>query len=265
MRGRRGRLIGGGNPAAAYFSAMPTPLTSAEKALVSSFVNGLIADNLWRLFDRIGIRCLGTQAQSLVDLKDPSRSATIYATPALTFTPNRGFTGSSSADTTNLPDSINTGFIPSAAGGQMTLNSSSIGMYVATNTSSANVAFGANGTNDLYVIIRNASSNSIIRSNNVTNVTIATGTILDASGLYILSRTAADVTKSYIGGAQVGVTSAQASVGLADAPVRFLQVAAQPGTPYTDCFDFVGGGLNDAQAAAFTNRVNTLVTGLRAL
>lgn len=82
--------------AQAYLGAFTTPPSQDYRDEVNAFVTGLKADGLWALAANGGIWDFAgeTQQGALLDMRKPTRSATLYGTVAAnTFAANLGFTG----------------------------------------------------------------------------------------------------------------------------------------------------------------------------
>jgi len=255
-----------------YFTAVAatgTALTEAQKTLINAFFLGLKADNLYSKIDGGNILCLTTEAQCYVDFKVPSRVATVYSVPTFTFTANRQFYGSGSADTVNLPDSINTGFTPSTAGGQMTLNSAFLGVYRVQNggTTSTRVFAGANAVaNDVVLTPRSTGDVFTGRVNNSTSDNLVSS-ITNGTGFFLALRIAAAETYGQYNTTQGSVVT-RASAGLPDVPIRYLQVVGGTGVFSSEGIAFGiygGGGFTLVDGLSLNTRVQTLITGLRAL
>lgn len=262
-------LVSGGYDASArsYFDAMPTQPTQAEKRIVDAFIRGLKADGLWEKIDGGNILCLGTAAQCYVDFKVPTRVATVYSVPTFTFTANRQFMGSGSGDTTNLPDSINTGFTPSTAGGQFSQNSAHLAIYRVQSggtTSTRNIA-GANGTADFTIMPRSTGDVLSGRACNATADTFLSG-ITDGTGFFLISRTGAAATFGQNNATQ-GSTITTASTGNPNDAIRYLQINGLSGALNSEgiAFGCYGGGLTPAEGLLLNTRVQTAVAPLRSL
>lgn len=242
-----------------FFNAMPTSLTAAEKNLVEAFIVGVKADGVWSKIDGGNILALGTAAQCYRDFKVPSRVATVAGSPTFTFVANRQFTPSGAAGQT---DYIDTGFVPSSAGGQFTRNSAMVAIYSVTAGQNAQADIGANGATDFYMRCRTATDATTGASNSGT-ATFASG-VTDGSGFFIFTRTTSTLTTVYRNGSSIG-TNPAASSGLCDAAIRYMQIQGFVGSTRGASFACYGGGLTTGEVALLTTRVQTLTTGLRAL
>lgn len=245
--------------AQAFFDAMPTPLTAAQESLINTFIEGLKTDSLWNKIDGGNFLCLSTAAQCYVDFKVPSRVATVAGSPTFTFVANRQFTPSGAAGQT---DYIDTGFVPSSAGGQFTRNSAMVAIYSVTAGQNAQADIGANGATDFYMRCRTATDATTGASNSGT-ATFASG-VTDGSGFFIFTRTTSTLTTVYRNGSSIG-TNPAASSGLCDAAIRYMQIQGFVGSTRGASFACFGGGLSAAEVALLNTRVQTVITGLRAL
>lgn len=240
---------------AAYLAAMPTKPNRPATIAINRFIVGLKTNNLWGKIDGGNILALGDASQAYVDFKVPSRVATVYSVPTHTFTAYRGFQGSGSADTVNLPDSINTGFTPSTAGGQFTQDSAQISVY--SNTSGAFTAFdiGANSTHDFFFRIT-ASTNLDGRANDGTTTALATNS--QGTGFFTVSRTDATTITTYRNGSSIGSAST-VSTGLPATPIRYIQLVGLAGAQRQYPFACYGSGLNSTEAAALNSLTQSLM------
>jgi len=246
--------------ARAWFAAMPTQPNATVQSILNNFVVGLKADGLWSLIDGGNFLCLETLAQGLVDFKVPSRVATTAPGFTSVFTSYRGVTGSGSASQDAY---IDTGFIPSTAGGVFTQDSAHIAGHTTNNITNSIAFIGVNAAQDMWVCPREVGNFFTCRSNNSTNTTLSSS-ITDSRGLTILSRTGATNTDGYLAGSLVG-SNANASLANPNASIRYLQIQANNASLRQITFGCYGGGLNATQADNLNTRVQTAVTALRVL
>lgn len=243
----------------AYFAALPDDEPTPVKAIVNAFIVGLKADGLWSNIDGGNILCLGTAGNGLVDFRNPARVATLAPGFTSTFTAYRGFTGSGSASGSQNAY-IDTGFIPSTAGGVMTRDSAHIAVFSRSSGTNNNLMMGANGAYDIYVVPRNSSNQTSGRSNNSTTDILLPDTT-DGFGLFLLSRTGASETKAYRNGVAGSVITTP-STGLADASLRYLQLQGATATLNQAALGCYGAGLNAQEAARLDARVQALIGAL---
>lgn len=248
--------------AKAFFDALPDPEPDIVKEFANAYIVGLKADGLWSNIDGGNILCLGTAGNGLVDFRNPSRVATRAGSPTHTFTAYRGFTGSGAAGA-NQTDYIDTGFVPSTAGGVMTRDSAHIAVFSRSSGTNNNLMMGANGAHDINVVPRNTSNQTVGRSNNSTNDILLPATT-DGSGLFLLSRTGAAETKAYRNGVAGSVITTP-STGLPDASLRYLQIQGATATLNQAALGCYGAGLNAQEAANLDARVEALIGALTAL
>lgn len=241
----------------AYLGALPTPPTVAVTALLNTFFAGLKTDNLWNSLDGGNILCMATAGQSYIDIKKPTRVATLSGTP--TFTSYRGFTG-----TATLGEYVDTTFVASTQGIAYLQNSAHFGVWVRNNIQSAAVAMGVTTGANSYVIPRNLTDGFVSRVNDTTNATVAA--VVDSSGFSCVTRTGASATQVYKNGAALGAAGSAASTGVPSGTVKYLN-SAVGGTSglHQVAFGCYGGALDATQAANLYARVNTLVSALTVL
>ena len=248
-------------------AATGTALTSDQKDLINPFYTGLKTDGIYTKVDGGNILCLTTAAQCYVDWKVPSRVATVNASPTFTFTSKRQFASSGSTDTANIPDSINTTFIPSTAGGVMTQNSAHLAVYrVSSVVANTRNFAGANGASDLSIIPRSTGDVLSARINSGTSTNYQSG-ITSSSGFFLVSRTATDTSWSQWDSTQGANSPTSASTGLPNVAIMYLQVTGSSAALATDgiAFGCYGSGLTTAEGLLLNTRVQTLMSGLRSL
>lgn len=243
----------------AYFSALPDAEPTPVKAIVNAFIVGLKADGLWSNIDGGNILCIGTADNCLVDFRNPSRVGTLAPGWTGTFTPYRGVNGSG-ATIANQTDYIDTGFVPSTAGGVMTRDSAHIAVFSRSSGANNNLMMGANSGHDNYVLPRNSSNQTVGRSNNATNDIFLPATT-DGSGLFLVSRTGAAETKAYRNGVAGSVITTP-STGLPDVSIRYLQLQGAAATLNQAALGCYGAGLNAQEAANLDARVQALIGAL---
>lgn len=248
--------------ALAWFAAMPTEPTTAVKEVASAFISGLKEDNLWDLIDGGNFLCLETLDQGLVDFKSPARVATTAPGFTSTFTSYRGVKGSGALSGSQT-DYIDTGFIPSSAGGLFTQDSAHLGVYVTDSGQDANFDFGSNFTHDFLIITRNTGDVLSARTNNGTSNNYM-NSITDASGFSLVTRTGPSTVQAFKNSTAGSVLSI-ASTGPCERSIRYLQVNASNATTHQHAFGIYGGGLNATQAANLNTRVQTAIAALTVL
>lgn len=250
-----------------YFNAMPTQPTAAEKRLVDTFVRAGQARGWWPVLDTALIMALGTVQQCLVDLKVPSRVATVYATPSYIFTANRQFMSDGNTDTVNLPASIQIPWNPSTAGGNYTDDSAHLALWRIQNggTVSTRNLGGISAGNDLIILARSTGDNFIGRVNFPTNDTYLAGSN-DGNGFFLLSRTADAVSYGQWNATQ-GSDVITASTGMPNGNLRALQCAGVAAGLSTEGLSLIsaGGGMTKPIGLLYNADVAALINGLRAL
>ena len=151
---------------------------------------------------------------------------------------------------------INSRFCPSASGVNFTQNSASQILYIRTNinTASRHGTCGNTDTYDYTLSPRYSSDRATIRTNDAT--TIVSAVLSDGSGMYINTRTAADVNKLYRNGTAI-INGTTSSTGLA---AHSMYIGAYNDDGVTTGFraDEValhayGGGLTLSDVQDFTN------------
>lgn len=133
----------GTDPAAtAFFVAASTaggPVSTPRKTIYNNLFTSLRSSTWLARLDRLGLPGAESQAQGLVDL---ITLQTYPVTGTMTFAANLGLTGDAAGGL------IDTGFIPSSAGGHFTLNKAMFGVAI-TSTRSAGQTWCALGTSSV--------------------------------------------------------------------------------------------------------------------
>lgn len=242
--------------ATAYFAAMSVQPDATRKALIDTFISGLVSNGIWAKLDAAGIlRAHDAQAARL-ELKNPG-TRTLTAVNSPTFTTDRGYAGNG---TTSY---LSTGFIPSTHGVNLTLNSASLGCYVsAGNTTGDNNAYLL-GTTGLRFLPRRATGDTFRSNINGSGLSdfAAQSTRL---GLWAVNRSGASAVQGYRNGASQG-SDTDASVAL-DTTELFIcawnNAGSRAGTANNEIgFWFVGGSLTAGEHATLDTLWDAYVAG----
>jgi hypothetical protein len=233
---------------------MTTAPGAARRRLIDTCIRALIASGIWAKLDILYVLAAHDAQAARLNWKAPG-SFTLTATNAPTFTSDRGYAGDGSTSY------LDTGWAPATNGVNYTQDSAAYGVWSLTSAQSAAGTFGTRTSTDARAILRNASDQLKYTINSATQTTIAN---TDASGLFVVSRSAAAVTQSYRNGAALGAagsgTSAALSavnfgVGEAGAAFSSYQVAAA----------FTGGNLSAAEQASLYTALQAFLHALGAV
>lgn len=174
------------------FAAMTAPPSSADKKRYNAIIrnlkgiyNSANAGTAWSTCDVLCIRAAHDLQTGLLNLKNPAAfNSTLVdgGTGAPLFTPYRGIA------TNGIDNLINSNYNPATAGGNLTQNSYSYGIWSRTNiASSAGAAGWDNGTTAIKIIPRSTVDVCSIRMNSgVAGTTFAN---TDSTGFYLGNRT----------------------------------------------------------------------------
>jgi hypothetical protein len=200
---------GGGCSQATTFLNRTSGLSNAESTAYTNLICGMVTDGTYSLMDGLYIFATNTTATAALNLVSTSFSLTVHGT--CTFAADSGYTGDA---TTCWMD---TGFQPSTAGGNMTLNSGHIGVcqlsttlngnnWIGGNDGAAQTEFQDNGSGIFY---------------DVNDGNFPSFAYTNKNGGFIASRTASNLITMYQNGASVG-TNATASGRLVQTNLIFF-------------------------------------------
>lgn len=187
-----------------YFDQLRPQPSAFYKTAIDILVRRLKQEGVWAILDRLWIFATEYQEHARINLKAPSSpQLTEITSPTWTASEGYAFNGSSSY--------IETNFIPSSDCEKAILNSASLGVYLRTNVSGADVTdFGATDGSVQSGVYAKWSDNSIMGSVHSTGPSVvSTGT--SASGLTGYSRTASNNVNFYRNGTLLGSGSASSS------------------------------------------------------
>lgn len=215
-----------------YINQFTIAPSSSWVGTIDAMIKGMRSDGDWANIDAMGWFAVENQANAPIYLKSNTTTKhTEIGSP--TFTTNRGYTGNG----TNSYEK--TGFIPSSSKINATQNSWTIGVYCATNLTSANVIdLGAGDVSKAiasYTKWGDGKTYSNMNDFSAASVTTAT----DAGALTMIQRTASNNINFYRRGVLLGNTTT-VSVGIPT--VEF----------------YVGANNNNGTAANFSNRLISL-------
>lgn len=240
---------------AAAFFARAGALTEGRKALINTFVVGLKADGVWSKVDALWLLANETSAAAGKNVRKDDHHITAVNSP--TFTVDRGYAGDGATSY------LRTDYIPSTDGVALSLNSCSIGVYVRTARaagSGANIG-SQSGTDEFYIDAWWTGS-SFIALNGPFNGALQT----NSQGNWTGSRTGASNEENYLNGVSFETPNAAASALSTNEVYICANNNGAPVQHVSDetAFAFIGGGLTDAEVAAFHARVETYMDAVGA-
>jgi hypothetical protein len=232
---------------ASTFLARTSGLDTAHKEQYNALICGSIADGTWSSLD--AFYKLATDSPTNAGLNLLSTNFSLTAHGGVTFTANLGYAGNGSTGF------LDTGFVPSTAGGNFALNSASLSAYVMNSrTTSENWSEIGSSTSNAWSSIFPFVNGSIYATMNDGTGVGSKGT--NAQGLWIISRTSPLAEAIYQNGQNIANGSV-ASVGL---PATSIVIGAFNSTNHFSIdqigYAFFGGGLTPTQAFYLSNRIN---------
>ena len=189
-----------------YNNSLTTKLTDAQLIrldnLITMLKDSLSTTDLSTKFDALWIFANQTEEAALKNIIKRSHDGTNNHSTA--WVQYQGFTG----DAAN--DYIDLNFNPLTQGIRYLQNSASMGIYSRTNKQSAGFDFGQSTQH--RIILRNASDQFASRINTATSLAVSSFT--DSRGMFVVSRTASNLTTAYRNGASIGTSSAASATML---------------------------------------------------
>lgn len=230
---------------------------STERAAYKALINGLVSDGVFAKLDTLYVAATDTSAHGLLNLISSSFNSTI--TGSVAFVADLGFSGAASAN-------IDTGFVPSTAGGNFTLNSASMFTWVNTAGETGDAACGADDPgigfhSEIYPAY--LDGNTYMRLNDGTSSgAISTGPA-GATGLYLAVRDSSTNRAGYFNGSSIGNANSTTSGNI---PSISLQWCAANGLGADgnrqQCAFGCGGALTSADAGNLYSRLRTYMTAV---
>lgn len=260
---------GGGGPCsqATTFVARTT-LSVPEAAAITTMICGMVSDGTgcssWGAggtLDALYILAVNTTTNASLNLCSTSFTLTTHGTPTA-FTPNVGYNGDASTFY------LDTGYVPSTAGGNYQQNSATLAVYVPGNRTAPQIGVeigASNGAISAYAYFQPLASGNLLGAelNSGTFPTIAN---TDVIGAWVVSRTGSAGFSIYKNDNLTPfVTFTDASAGLPNASIIIFGFQ-DSSTGVTDLSAdlisaaFFGGGQTAAHAIALNNRINTYIS-----
>jgi hypothetical protein len=232
---------------------------TSQKGFVDTLIKGLKTNSLFSVLDRMWLLASENTFQAGIDIANLG-TFTIHGSP--TFTASHGYAGDASAAF------LDSGFVPSTAGGNFQQNSAHFGAYNMTNRT-INQSYdnlGCQGTTSTWNIEQyaydGAGSDILINESNAVGEAL---TCPNAQGLVITSRTGASAGNiRRNGGAQTNSVT-QASTALPDRSIYILARNVSSANRLSAdqlAVVFWGGGLTTGQSDTLAGLVNAYMTSL---
>ncbi|TIM14476.1 MAG: hypothetical protein E5Y67_12415 [Mesorhizobium sp.] len=234
--------------ALALFARFTTPPTEARKVLINTRIAAAKASGAWDLRD--GFYMIAAADAQAGQRNWKADAFNLTPTGTIAFEADRGYTGN------GVDGYLATGFTPSTAGGQWTLNSSHMSLWSRTEAQSANIAMGARTgavAAQSLIILRNAGVGSFRANQDLTTGTVA---VASSIGGFVARRSASNAMAFARNGAILG-TSTTVSTALTAAALVIGALNTNGVFSNFVTYQFAsagfGGNLTDAQILAEYN------------
>jgi hypothetical protein len=227
-----------------------------KKGHVDTLIATLKTAGVWSKLDVLNVWTESASAVAILDWKDLT---TVDSQVGCSFSATNGLT------TDGVTGSgIQLNYNPNTAGGNFTLNSASMGIWLKTPASTTGPGIGG-GT--AWANIEDGSNRVGFRLNDGSTNNSATNSNTDGTGLFVLSRVAADDKKSYKNGNTTPLGNhTTTSTSVANSKMH-VATNALGTAPYTSqiLMSFFGGGLTATEQQDIYNAFNTYFTAIGAL
>lgn len=235
------------------FGAMSVQPSAARKTLIDALITGLKADGVWTLLDALWVLAAHDSQAGRLNWKAPA-SFTLVEVNSPTFTADQGYAGNG---TTSY---LNTTYVPSTSGVNLTQNSATIAVWSRTAAAGAGIFGNGTSTGAFFISPRQTGDTFNYRVNQSTTTGTAS---TDGSGFFAASRSGASATQGYKNGATFGSAGSVASAAPTSIALNIGRVAAGFSSAQVAAAA-VGGNLNGTQHAALYSRLNTYMTAIGA-
>lgn len=248
--------VAAGGGACSQYTTLAAALDGGENtSAVQTLVCGMVTDGTYSLLDGLYVFATNSQANAQVNWAKPGTN-NLTAHGSLTFSANSGYTSDGSTGY------LDTGFIPSSAGGNVTLNSANFGACDFTGS-----VFGASGAQDgaVYFAVEYANTTTVYLDLNDGN--FATIGSTNETGSRVDVRTSSSSITSYKNGSSIG--SAANNSGTLETKSLYLLGFNNNGTAASFSSDqfgyfFFGGTLSGTQVTNIYNRLHTYLGAVSA-
>lgn len=252
-------------PEARAFFDRAGNLSAQDRKNYGALIRGLILDGVWSKFDALYILAAPDTTTALLNLVQNTFNLTANGSP--TFTAYQGYVATETASPT---DYLDTGFVPSTAGGNYTLNDAHYS-YWSNTDNTATAAQWSIGTNitpgppNAFArsIAKHTDGKAYLRINdNGESAGVATAT---SNGFYTAVRTGSSAQKGYKNASDLSITSVAS--GVLSSFSFFLLANNNAGTAAQGSNRqlsqaSIGASLTQTQVTALYNRIGTFRTAV---
>lgn len=241
----------------ALFARMTTEPDEARKQLIDGLITNLKTAGLWSGFDCFWIFAAHDEQAALLNWIEDNHNCIEVDDPA--FEIDRGYTG-------GPPTYLTTGFNPSTADGNFSLNSSSIGVYSRIASTGALIDIGCYDFSAFTVVGCRYSTTNTFRSG-MSSGSLSNFTNANSLGLHVVSRVD-NSNLIFYKNAEEGISVSNASVALTNEEF-FVLAANSVGTPqnFTNrqiALAFIGRSLTENEKETLFNIIETYLDAIGA-
>ncbi len=253
----------GGCAEATAFLARTSGLDATHVAAYTTLICGLVTDGVWPKLDALYV--LATQNTTTARLNLVSTSFGLTANGSPSFTADQGYIGVSNSATVFL----DTGFVPTSAGGLFLVNSAHISFWSLTDSMANLKAMGANdagNTNEALIYPEYTNGNSYGSMNDNSDGSVG-GAVADSLGHYVCARSAFGAEALYKNGASIA-SSATGSQGLSANSIHLLgqnDNGTNSGGPWRIATASIGENLTSGDVLALFTREQTYLQAVGAI
>lgn len=245
----------------AFFARLASQPDAATKARYDTMIRAIVASGAWTLLDFLSIYAAADSATALTNLVQASYGGTVHGT--MTFAANVGYQGDGNTGY------IDTGFTPSTAAGNFSLNSATLGVAIQTNRTTPNFSFAIgttfdDGTTSAIIPMWGDGTSGTVAMLNNNDFTVHNSSTTTAKGMWVTSllSNAFSLWKDntlLVSRPPVSVNGPSAFPVLVGA----ARSGGNPGQFSTDQISaaFGGAGLTSAQISAVSNAINNFLAG----
>jgi hypothetical protein len=232
-------------------AAMTVPPSTARKKLINNFISALKTAGVWTKLDLVYLMAAHDAQAARLNLKTPASFA-MSVVGAPVFTTDRGYKGD------GVDDYLEPGFNPATAGGNFSLNSAYMGVWIETAHTTAGTAMSEIGNAQARLWTKFNSTNIATRLNDGTSTTGAGG---GATGYYDISRTGSGSYERYHNTTTL-TTASVASTSVTSANIQVLRASTTTHSDARVSAAFVGGGLTSVEREALRSALRTYLTAV---
>lgn len=240
---------------------VPRPNSTRQGLLSAAFVS-LKASTGWAKLDRLYWTGSGSSQASCLNWRNPAVGA-LVPTNSPVFTADRGFKGTGLGSTSG--GYLASTFVPSSAGGNWTLNSAHLAVYIRTASSSvASLQAAEIGVTGAVIYTKHATAGQITTELNDATVSSTAGGTPNGLGHFCLTRVASTGYDKYHE-AVVQTAAVVASTALPTAALSILRASTASYSDAEVCCAHWGGGLTSTEVADIRTAMHTFGVAIGAL